>query len=108
MADTEPPGNPFSVPQDSCKYCDIIRFGSIAEAETSKHSAASPPMAHLNNQRRPKPALRKVFKFLNHDLAVFLQRILVASDDIKDQMDFGLTRRRDAGGEFMFRNHWRS
>jgi len=92
MEDTEPPTNPLSVPQDSCKYCDTIRFGSIAEAETAKHTAASPAAVHLNNQRLPKLPLRKIFEFLNHDLAGFLQRIFVASDDIKDQMDFCLTR----------------
>ncbi len=72
MADTDPPGNPLSVPQESRKYCESIRFGSIADAETAKNTAVSPAMADLKNQRLPERPLRKVLKFVNNDLAVFL------------------------------------
>src|SRR5215831_461655 len=102
MVDIEPPGNPFSVPHESCKYCDTIRLGSVAEAEPSKHAEASAAMAKLNNQCLRKPPLGKVFNFVNHDLIRLLKRILVSSDDIKDQMDLCLTRCRYARGEFMF------
>jgi len=90
--DTEPPGNPFSVPQESRKYCETIRLGSIACAETAKHTSANPATAHLIGRRVPKAASRKVLKLLNHNLAGLLQGIFVARNHVKYQTRFRLTR----------------
>src|ERR1700678_4043456 len=107
MAVIDPPGQPLSVPHESCRYCDTGRVGSSADAETAKQAATSPAMAHLSSQRLPKPASRKVFKLLNHNLAWLLHRIFVARTDEKDQTGFRLPRCRHAG-ELMFRNELRS
>jgi len=92
MAVTDPPGQPLSIPQESCRYWDTVRLGSTADAETAKQTAASPDMAHLIIQRLPKPFLRKVVKLLNHNLAWLLHRIFIARNDVKDQTGFCLTR----------------
>src|SRR5580693_7186951 len=103
MAVIDPPGKPLSVPHESWRYCDTVRVGSSADAETAKQRPASPAMAHLSSQRLPKPSSRKVFKLLNHNLAWLLHRILVARTDEKDQTEFRLARSRYAS-ELMFRN----
>src|SRR6266567_8338391 len=108
MAVIDPPGQPLSVPHESWRYCDTVRVGSTADAETAKQTAASPAMAHLSSLRLPKPSSRKVFKLLNHNLAWLLHRIFVARNDVKDQTGFCLTRYRYARRERMFRNELRS
>src|SRR4029077_11766645 len=108
MVDTVPIGNPFSEPQKWCEYCDTIGFGSVADAETMRHTTPNKAVAHLHSQRLPRPPSRKVFKLLNDDLAGLLQRIFVAGDDVKYQTELCLTRRRYARGELMLRNHRRS
>jgi len=89
--DTVSIGNPFSVHQKWCEYCDTSGFGSVADAETVRHTAPNPAVAHLRFQRRPIPPSRKVFKLLNDDLAWLLQRIFVAGDDVKYQTELFLT-----------------
>src|SRR5277367_442463 len=108
MAVIDPPGKPLSVPHESWRYCDTVRVGSTADAETAKQTAASPAMAHLSSQRLPEPASRKVLKLLNHNLAWLLHRIFVARNDIKDQPGDCLSWRRYARCELMFRNELRS
>ena len=108
MAVIDPPGQPLSVPHESWRYCDKVRVGSTADAETEKQTAASPTMAHLSSQRLPKPSLWKVFKLLNHNLAWFLHRIFVARNDVKDQTGHCLARYRYARRELVFRNELRS
>src|SRR5229473_3752280 len=108
MAVIDPPGQPLSVPHESRRYCDTLRIGSTADAETAKQTAASPAMAHLSSQRLPKQSSRKVFKLLNHNLAWLLQRIFVARSDVKDQTRLCLARYRYARCELMFRNELRS
>src|SRR6267154_5726386 len=107
MAVIDPPGQPLSVPHESWRYCDTVRVGSSAEAETAKLKAASPAMAHLSSQRLRKPYSRKVLKLLNHNLAWLLHRIFVARNDEKDQTEFRLTRSRYGQRELMFRNELR-
>lgn len=92
MVDTVPIGNPFSVPQKCCEYCDTIGFGSVADAETVRHTTRNPAVAHLHSQRLARPPSRKVFKLLNDDLAGLLQRIFVAGDDVRYQTELCLTR----------------
>src|SRR5580692_2905779 len=104
MAVIDPPGKPLSVPQESWRYCDTARAGSAGDAETAKQTPASPAMAHLSSQRRPKPFSRKVLKLFNHNLAWLLHRIFVARNDVKDQPGHCLTRYRYARRELMFRN----
>src|SRR6267142_2723789 len=108
MAVIDPPGKPLSVPHESWRYCDTVRVGSTANAETAKHTSANPAMADLSSQRLPKPSSRQVFKLLNHNLAWLLHRIFIARNDVKDQTGYGLTRYRYAGRELMFRNELRS
>src|ERR1700758_4730602 len=103
-----PPGKPLSVPHESWRYCDTVRVGSTADAETEKQTTASPAMAHLSSQRLPKPSSRKVFKLLNHNLAWLLHRIFVARNDIKDQTGHCLTRYRYGRRELMFSDELRS
>src|SRR5882757_8647313 len=107
MAVIDPPGKPLSVPHESWRYCDTVRVGSTADAETAKQTATSPAMAHLSSHL-PKPSSRKVFKLLNHNLAWLLHRIFVARNDVKDQTGYCLTRYRYARRELMFRNELRS
>lgn len=92
MVDTVPIGNPFSVPQKWCEYCDTVGFGSVADAETVRHTTPNPAAANLHFQRLPIPPSREVFKLLNDDLAWPLQRIFVAGDDVKYQTELFLTR----------------
>src|SRR6266550_6042559 len=108
MAVIDPPGKPLSVPHDSWRYCDTVRVGSTADAETANQRTASPAMAHLRSQRLPKPSSRKVFKLLNHNLAWLLHRILVVRNDEKYQTGYCLARFRYARRELMFRNELRS
>src|SRR5580698_740953 len=108
MAVIDPPGKPLSVPHESWRYCDTVRVGSTANAGTAKQTPASPAMAHLSSQRRPRSASRKVFKLLNHNLAWLLHWIFVARNDVKDQTGHCLTRYRYARRELMFRNELRS
>src|SRR5262249_7946361 len=107
MAVIDPPGKPLSVPHESCRYCDTVRVGSTADAETAKQTAASPAMAHLRSQRLPKPPSGRIFKLLNHNLAWLLHRIFVAGNDVKDQTGFCLIRYWYARRELMFRNESR-
>ena len=58
MAVIDPPGKPLSVPHESWRYCDTVRVGSSADAETAKQTPASPAIAHLSSQRLPKPSSR--------------------------------------------------
>src|ERR1700751_1074617 len=104
----DPPGQPLSVPHESWRYCDTVRVGSTADAETLKKRAASPTMAHLSSQRLPTPSSRKVFKLLNHNLTWLLHRIFVARNVAKDQTRYCLAWFRYTGCEFMFRNELRS
>src|SRR4051794_5295892 len=104
MAVIDPPGKPLSVPHDSWRYCDTVRVGSSADAETAKQTPASPAMAHVRSQRLPQPSLRQVFKPLNHNLAWLLHRILAACNDEKNQPKFRLTRTRHGQRECMFRD----
>src|SRR5580658_3257204 len=104
----DPLGKPLSVPHESWRYCDTVRVGSTAYAETVKQKPASAAMAHLSSQSLPKPSSRKVFKLLNHNLARLLHRTLVACNDVKDQTGYCLTRCRYARRELMFRNDFRS
>src|ERR1700688_3947226 len=108
MAVIDPPGQPFSVPHELWRYCDTVRLGATADAETTKERAASPAMAHLCSQGLPKPPSRKVFKLLNHNLAWLLHRIFVVRSDEKDQTEFRLTGPRYANRKLMFRNELRS
>src|SRR5437879_7440071 len=108
MAVIDPPGQPLSVPHESWRYCDTVRVGSTADAETANQRTASPAMAHLSSQRLPKPSSRKVFKLLNHNLAWLLHRIFVARNDEKYQTRYCLTPFRYARRELMFRNELRS
>src|ERR1700747_337379 len=108
MVDTVPIGNPFSVPQKWCEYCDTIGFGSVADAETVRHTMPNPAVAHLHSQRLPRPPSPKDFKLLNDGVAGLLQRSCVAGDDVKYQTELCLTRCRYARGELMLRNHRRS
>ena len=85
-------GNPFSVPQKWCEYCDTIGFGSVADPEIVRHTTPNPAVAHLHFQRLPISPSRKIFKLLNDDLAWLLQRIFVAGDDVKYQTELFLTR----------------
>src|SRR5882762_6060708 len=107
MAVIVPPGKPVSVPHESWRYCDTVRVGSSADAETAKQTPASPAMAHRSSQRLPKPSSRQVFKLLNHNLAWLLHRMIVARNDVKDQTRDGLTRCCNARRELMFRNKLR-
>src|ERR1700754_1644810 len=104
MAVTAPPGRPRSVPHESWRYCDTVRVGSSADAETVKKTPASPARTYLNSRRLPKPSSRQIFELLNHNLAWLLHRIFFARNDVKDQTEYCLTRPRDARREFMFRN----
>src|SRR5580692_3926458 len=104
MAVIDPPGKPLSIPHESRRYCDTVRVGSTADAETANQRTASPAMAHLSSQSLPKPSSRKVFKLLNHNLAWLLHRIVVARNDEKDQTEDCLTRIRCARRELMFRD----
>src|SRR6266403_1131312 len=92
MAVIDPPGQPLSVPNESWRYCDTVRVGSSADAETAKQKAESPAMAHLSSQRLRKPSSRKVFKLLNHNLAWLLHRIFVARNDVKEQVPGNVKR----------------
>jgi hypothetical protein len=92
MAVTAPPGQPLSVPHESWRYCDTVRVGSSANAETAKQTPARPARAHRSSQRFPKPPSRQVFKLLNHNLAWLLHGIFVVCNDEKDQTEFRLTR----------------
>jgi hypothetical protein len=103
MLDTEPLGKPFSGPQKSCRYCDMARFGSVADVGTAKHAKANPTIARPHSPRLPEPSSRKVFKLLNHDLTGFLQRTFVAGDHEIYQTELGLSWRRYARRELMFR-----
>src|SRR5271156_4614205 len=107
MAVIDPPGKPLSVPHESWRYCETVRVGSTADAETAKQALASPAMAYLSSQRLPKPPSRKVFKLLNHYLAWLLHRIFVARNDEKYQTGYCLARFRYARRELMFRNELR-
>jgi len=53
-------------------YCDIVRFGSSADAETAKQSTIAPAIAHFGKEQWAELPLRKIFKFLNHDFAALL------------------------------------
>src|SRR5580704_12963800 len=108
MAVIDPPGQPLSVPQESWRYCDTVRLGSSADAETENQRTASPAMAHLTSHRLRKATSRQVFKLLNHNLARLLHRIFVARSDVKDQAGHRLTRYRYARRELMFRDELRS
>src|SRR5258706_6450909 len=108
MAVIDSPGRPLSVTHESWRYCDTVRVGSRADAETVKHTPASPAMAHLISRRLTKPSSRQVFELLNHNLAWLLHRILFARNGVKDQTDYCLTRYRYRRRELMFRNQLRS
>src|SRR5437773_5781408 len=108
MAVIDSLGSPLSVPHESWRYCDTVRVGSSADAETVKQTTASPAMAHLSSWRLPKPSSRNVFELLNHHLAWLLHRIFFARNGVKDQTDYCLTRCRYGRRELMFRNQLRS
>src|SRR5215469_12987510 len=100
MAHTVPPGNPFSVPQLSCKYCDTLRCGSSASPWVTKYTAA-PAITPLTSQCFPKPCLREIFEFLNDNLGSFFHRVLLTGDHVQDQLEGLRARRRYSGREHM-------
>src|SRR6185295_14212992 len=108
MAVIDSPGRPLSVPHESWRYCDTVRVGSSADAETLKQTPTSPAIANLSSRCLPKPSSRQVFELLNHNLAWLLQRIFFARNGVKDQTDYCLTRCRYGRRELMFRNQLRS
>src|SRR5215469_17129254 len=103
MADTVPPGNPFSVPQLSCKYCDTLRCGSSASPCVTKYKAA-PAITPLTSQGLPKRCLREIFEFLKDNLGSFFHRVLLTGDHVQDQLEGLRARRRYSGREHMLGN----
>src|SRR6516225_8240148 len=81
IAETDPPGNPLSLPHWSRMYWDIARSGSTAWAGTAEHTRATPIRNRWASHRLPKPPLRAVFKFLNNNLILVLRGIVLAGND---------------------------
>src|SRR6516162_5226486 len=97
MADTVPPGNPFSVPQLSCKYCDTLRCGSSAIPCVTKYTAATPAITPLTSQGLANRCLREIFECLNDNLGSFFHRVLLTGDHVQYQLE-GLRARRGYPG----------
>src|SRR5215813_4962500 len=77
IAETEPPGNPLSLPQRSRLYWETSRWGSRALAARVENTTA-PTRNRLNSCCVPKLRLWEVIEFLNHNFIFVLQRILFA------------------------------
>src|SRR5215813_8809518 len=73
---TRPPGNPFSVVQESLMYCNVDLFESIACAAQTIHSVVSIASIHLEEARSLVFGSRKILNFLNDNLGLILQRDL--------------------------------
>jgi len=65
-------------------YCETIRLGSIADADRTQQSQINPAKAHSSDPRRAGRPLREVLKFINYDLTVVLERILVARHGVEE------------------------
>src|SRR5258706_11437988 len=76
IAETDPPGNPLSLPHRSRMYCEIVRLGSTACACQTQHTNVAPAMSHLTSPRLTNLLSRQVFEFFNHNLSLFFQRTL--------------------------------
>ena len=77
MEETLPPGKPRSLPQASRTYCWMVRLGSIARADRTQQQRSMSP---ANSNRRRLRALEswEVFKLINDNLGVLLDRTLIA------------------------------
>src|SRR6516165_3623978 len=80
IAETDPAGNPLSLPQRSRMYWEIARSGSMAHAGRAEHTSATPVRNQWNSRRLPNLPLREVFEFINNNLIVPLQGIPFARD----------------------------
>src|SRR6516162_1472622 len=105
MAATEPPGNPLSSPQLSHAYCEIIRCGLTACARAARHTSTSAAVVHLENRRFPKARSRQVFEFLNDNLSVVSERILITGDDVQHELQQLLPGSGYSGGEKVLVDH---
>src|SRR6266481_1640613 len=81
-------------------YCDIARFGSIAWA-TLTEEAASPAKSQESAQLRGARQLRKVFKLLNHYLALVPERVALVIEDVQVNVDRLLAGRRNPGSKYV-------
>src|SRR6516165_3142287 len=78
IAETDPPGNPLSLPHRSRMYWEIARSGSMASAGRAEHASATPVRNLWTSHRVRKPPLRAVLEFLNNNLILVSQGILLA------------------------------
>src|SRR5438309_12077509 len=87
MAVTAPAVNPLSLPHRSRMYCEIMRFGSIACPGEVKNMAAIAAITVLSINVPLNRRSRKVLKFLNYNLILFLQRILFAGEYVEQKLE---------------------
>jgi hypothetical protein len=90
---TEPPVQPFLLPQCSLIYCESSRCGSIAWAVNAQCAATKPINMILRRLCRLQFASGEVFEFLNHNLIFFFQRAFLAGNQVKQELKSLLPRR---------------
>src|SRR5215831_6484706 len=105
IAETDPPGNPLSLPQRSRMYWEIARSGSMAWAGRAEHRSATPVRNRWNSQRLPKAPLREVIEFFNNNLILVLQGVLFARDYKKREVKQLAPRSRYCRREHVFGHH---
>src|SRR5262249_25346523 len=108
IAETDLPGNPFSLPQRSRMYWEIARSGSTARAGKAEQRRATAVSNRWKSHRLPKPPLRDVLEFLNNNLIVVLQGILFTRDYKKRKVNRLLCRRGDSRRKYVFGHYRRS